>query len=125
MKDHQIVMALRRRIDGERTASGQQRVRFSKNLREAVLALAGAPGWSRERAASALGLASSVLYRWHAQANPQTQSAPRSEAGALTRVEVVGSASANPDDLVLVFPNGAQVKGLSLEQLAHLLGGLK
>jgi hypothetical protein len=49
MDVEQRVKALRRRVNSERRAAGDQRVRFSKKLREDVVAALKTTGWSRTR----------------------------------------------------------------------------
>jgi transcriptional regulator with XRE-family HTH domain len=86
------------------------------------VALAKHPGWSRERLAKALGIAPSLLYRWSTPHDGASVPKKRSRS-KLSRVRVVDSSSSDLGGaLELEFRCGAKVRGLTLEQVAELLG---
>jgi hypothetical protein len=123
MKNQKEVTALRRRVNREREAAGARRVRFSEELRRDVLAVLARRTWRREPLAKAVGLAPSVVHRW-ARKPPDERCVqhPRKSAG-LKRVQIVrASASDCVESLELELASGARVRGLTLEQLAWLMG---
>lgn len=79
----------------------------------------GAGGWSCTALGDALGISPSVIERW-------AKRVKRAAAGRLRQVRVIGDEAvakdASVDALEIRFPDGARVCGLTLGQLAQLLG---
>jgi hypothetical protein len=98
-------------------AATRRGIRYSSELRQVAVRYAeqseGA-GWSRERVAETLGLCKATLCRWLRAAEP--------EVPALHEVLVVGSRPRSGP--VLILPSGARVEGLSVDELAKLLGAI-
>lgn len=108
---------LKRQVVSERSAAGEQRVRFSKGLRAEVVKLVGQRG-SQEQVAQALGLGRTTIHTWVATARTKSQ---KVEPAKLERVVVRDATVTVSSKLELVFPSGARVLGLGIEQLAELL----
>jgi hypothetical protein len=88
-------------------------------------------GWSHDRVASALGVASSTLSRWKTRTptTPGKESSFRAVEVVTSEVEVVRAApldapQATAPRLTLLSPAGYRVEGLDLDGLAVLLGRL-
>ena len=107
--------ALRARIKQERKNAAGSRVRYSDQLRAAVVGFATDSGLSRAQVARALSLSETVVSKWLQKSAAST---PR-----LDHVRIVADdASPERQGLVLEFPNGARLVGLSLDDVSSLLG---
>lgn len=115
MKTNEVT-ELRRRVDAERRVSGNRAVRYSAELRRDMLALLEGPEWTQTGLASATGISASVIQNW------RKATTPRKSEGSLQRVYVTPP-QAPSEELELVFPSGARVRGLTLAQVAALLDG--
>ena len=117
------MVALRRQIAEERARGLRGKRSYSASLKRRVMSLARQEDWGPARVCRELELASSVLYRWsrQAEAEPKVRRPGRQRA-KLTKVEIV-SDPAPARSFELEFACGAKVTGLSLADLARLLGG--
>lgn len=109
---------LKARVARERAAArkrGKKRVRFSLEVQREAVELASASGRARDAFALDMGLSKTALQRW-AKAGPR-------RGGAFHHVKVeVGSTGTETAPLVVVFPSGARLIGVSWEQVRQLLG---
>lgn len=112
---------LKDRVSAERTAAGDRRVRFSKQVQQAAVALAMAGQIPRDELATAIGVGKTSLHKWIAAVHGGKRR--RGTRATLHRVEITsGSPSGQMEELRLTFPSGVQLSGLSLVQLRTLLG---
>jgi len=109
---------LKAQLARERAAArkrGKKRVRFSLAVRRDAVELAAASERAREAFALDMGLSKTALQRW--------AKASRRRAAAFHHVKVeVGSTVTEAEPLVVVFPSGARLIGVSWEQVRQLLG---
>jgi|SRR5690606_33906581 len=117
MKKQRKVEALRRRVEAERAASTGVWARYSEDLKQDVVALAGEPGWSLASASKAVGLACSIVQRWSRKAHLQAGT-PK-----LQRVEVVTATAVQTRTFELEFASGARVAGLTWSEVTSLVRG--
>ena len=110
--------ALKARLARERAAArkrGKKRVRFSLAVRREAVELAAASGRARNAFALDMGLSKTALQRW--------AKTSQSRAGAFHQVKVEASSTVTETEpLVVVFPSGARLTGVSWEQVGQLLG---
>ena len=88
-------------------------MRFSMVVRQEAVDLAATSGRARDRLALEIGISKTALQRWTAMR--------RSGAAVFRRVEVESTAT-DSQGLVILFPSGARLTGLSWEQVRQLLG---
>lgn len=128
MKHDAMDKELRRRVIAEREAFRGRRVRFSNELRDAVLARAATTDGTLEALCDAVALSASTLARWRRNSGSLTKKSPVSTAASTerkkARLKRVGLApeSNAVTTLTLRFPSGAELQGLTPEQLRELLG---
>jgi transposase-like protein len=112
---------LKDRVSAERTAAGEKRVRFSKQVQQEAVALAMAAKIPRDELAVSIGVGKTSLHKWIAAVHGGKRR--RGTRAKLHRIEITsGSPSAQTEELRLTFPSGVQLSGLSLGQLRALLG---
>jgi transposase-like protein len=124
------VEALKRRVQQERElSSGRRRPRFSKALKQEVVALLNTRGWGHRRVSKALGLSESSIHRWAEKLSPRGKNG-RQTTTSFKRVAVVDAkatksqhAESSDGSLCLELAGGARVTGLTLSQVAELLRG--
>lgn len=126
------VQVLARKVAAERLAAAPQAVRFSKGLRQQVVAATRLPGQGRKGLAGQLGLSASVIQNWIAMERraskpvpvpvPVPTAKPKMTQPRLQRVTVEPSPSSPSGGLQLVFPSGVRLIGLTLQQLRELVG---
>jgi hypothetical protein len=116
--DRSKEQVLKARLARERAAArkrGKQRVRFSLEVRREAVELSAASGRTREQFALDMGLSKTALHRW---SRPSQRGAV-----AFHHVKVEqASIGAEAEALVVIFPSGARLMGLSWEQLRQLVG---
>jgi transposase-like protein len=106
---------LKARLARERATArkrGNKRVRFSLAARQEAVELAAVSGRSREQFALDLGISKTALQRW---------TSTRRSGAAFHHVKVETAATESVV-VAIVFPSGAQLTGLSWEQVRQLLG---
>ena len=106
------------RVARERAAAGERRIRFSKWVRQEAVELLVASGAKRAEFAKEMGLATTSVQRW-LRAVDAKKPGPR-EARGFRRMTV--ESQAGTSQLEVVFPSGARLTGLSLQQVRELLG---
>jgi transposase-like protein len=114
--DKATEQGLKARLAAERSAArrrGKKRVRFSLAVRREAVELAAASGRSREAFALDLGLSKTALQRW--------VKSSQYRAG-FHHVKVEEPRTEPAAELVLVFPSGARLIGVSWEHVRQLLG---
>ncbi len=112
---------LKDRVIAERTAAGEKRVRFSKQVQQEAVALATESKMPRDELATAIGVGKTSLHKWMTAAHGGKRR--RGKRSRLHRVEITGSSpGGQAEELRLTFPSGVQLSGLSLAQLRGLLG---
>lgn len=108
--------ALKLRVAEERAAAGKRRVRFSREVRRAAVALVLASGEPRDRFAEAMGIGKSSMQRWFAKERTAVES-------KFKRMRLQAGAGLPPTrELELIFPSGVRLTGLDVVQLRVLLG---
>ena len=113
---------LKDRVSAERTAAGEKRVRFSKQVQQEAVELALESKVRRDDLATAIGVGKTSLHKWIAavHGSKRRRRGPRT---TLHRVEITGGAAGGQTEVLrLTFPSGVQLSGLSLVQLRMLLG---
>jgi transposase-like protein len=113
---------LKRRIAAERGGSHPKRARFSPQLKADVARFVLKSEMTREQTAKSLGLGKSTLEKWRVRsAKAVKTSKPRARA-RFKEVRVVKSGPVTARLLELVFPSGARVTGLTVAEVAELVG---
>ena len=114
---------LKDRVVAERTAAGEKRVRFSKQVQQEAVALATESKMPRDELATAIGVGKTSLHKWMAAAHGSKRR--RGKRATFHRVKITsGLPSGQTEELRLTFPSGVQLSGLSFVQLRALLGVL-
>jgi len=122
------VKALKRRVQQERElSSSKRRPRFSKALKQEVVALLSTRGWGHRRVSKALGLSESSIHRWAEKLSPRRKKKCQTTT-PFKRVAVMGAkatksqhAESSDSSLCLELAGGARVTGLTLSQVAELM----
>jgi transposase-like protein len=134
MEESQVI-ALRRRVDQERETSGPGRARFSKELKQEVVALLNSHGWGHRRVSKAMGLSESSIHRWAEKFSPHGKNPHRTGGPKFKKAMIVEdgttmivedgtkrvAAEASASGLCLELGCGARVTGLTLAQVAELM----
>jgi transposase-like protein len=126
MEESQVI-ALRRRVDQERETSGPGRARFSKELKQEVVALLNSHGWGHRRVSKAMGLSESSIHRWAEKLSPHGKNPHRTGGQKFKKATIVEDATnrvaaeARASGLCLELSGGARVTGLTLAQVAELM----
>jgi hypothetical protein len=122
---------LRQRVLKERDNARGRRFRFSEPLKRDVVQRSQASAGSLEAFCEATALSASTLARWRRESSgsstskrSEVTSTPRSKA-RLKRVTLAEEVPDRSSGFRLVFPSGAELRGVSFEQMRQLLGLLQ